>query len=268
MENTIKIDDKILKDEKQTLRRATKVLKEYKDTNDLKIYNEYIILFNKYEKLLKQNQYIYKISDTYQNKLIRVKEKLKGKIKELMNTKQELETTNKKLTKISTRDQLTGLYNRREFEKIIKREWRTAIRQALPISIIMIDIDYFKKFNDNYGHLAGDNCLQKISQAMDKNLKRPRDFLARYGGEEFVAILPNTDKSGAQNIAESLRKSVISLKIPHNYSPVTKHVTISLGISSTDQAEFFVFEEILDKADEALYQAKNSGRNKYCFNQL
>ncbi len=281
MKSKNKLENDILKDEKNTLKRATKVLKKHKQI-DLQIYNEYKLLLNNYKNLVNQIEYIFKISDTYQNNLINTKEKLKkeiqkknktekklnDKISELMKTKQKLEKANKKLARISSRDQLTGLYNRRKFEEVIKREWRNAIREVNPISIVMIDIDYFKKFNDNYGHLAGDNCLQKLSQTMEQTLKRPRDFLARYGGEEFIAILPNTDGSGAQHIAELLRKNVFDLKIPHNKSPVTNYVTISLGVASTDEPEFYVFEEIMDKADQVLYQAKDSGRNRHCFAQL
>jgi diguanylate cyclase (GGDEF)-like protein len=277
----IESNDNILNYEKKILKKASNILENYTH-KDIVLFNEYKILFVKYKKLLEQVQYILKISDKYQKNLIETKEKLKKEIKEkyetekelkikieeLLNTKQKLEHTNKKLAKISSRDQLTGLYNRREFEKVINREWHDAIREAHPISIIMIDIDNFKNFNDNYGHLAGDNCLQKISQIMNNTLKRPRDFLARYGGEEFVAVLPKTNKDGAQHTAENLRKNVENLKIPHKFSTVSNYVTISLGVSSTDEAEIFVFEEILDTADQALYQAKNCGKNKYCFIQL
>lgn len=281
MSPEIKLNNEVLEAEEQILKRATRVLENYNQVH-FNMYDEYKLLFNKYKKLLEQIQYLLKISDTYQINLIETKEKLKEKIKEknkteeklnhkieeLKNTKQKLEATNKKLAKMSARDQLTGLYNRRKFEKVIKKEWRDAIREDHSITIIMIDIDNFKKFNDNYGHLAGDNCLQKISQVMNKTLKRPRDFLARYGGEEFVAVLPKTDKCGAQHIAESLRKNVVDLMIPHNFSPISNYVTISLGVSSTDEADFYVFEEILDKADQALYEAKNKGRNQYCYLQL
>jgi len=163
---------------------------------------------------------------------------------------------------------LTGLYNRREFEKIIKKEWRNAIREIEPISLIMIDIDKFKEFNDNYGHLAGDNCLQNISKILQSSLKRPRDFLARYGGEEFVVVLPNTDQDGACHIAESLRKNVEDAHIPHNYSRVSDYLTISIGVSSTNEPDLLVYEELLDKADKALYKAKEMGRNVYHCIQL
>jgi len=252
---TVKInfEKNIMENEKKIIKRANNVIKKYNHKNTL-IYNEYKTLFNKYKKLLEQIQYILKISDTYQINLIETKEKLKKEIK--------------KLAEISSRDQLTGLFNRREFEKLIKREWRDAIRQSQPISIIMIDIDHFKKFNDNYGHLAGDNCLQKISQTMENSLRRPRDFLARYGGEEFTAILPNTNKNGAEHIADSLQKNVENMKIPHKFSPVSNYVTISLGVAYTEETELFVFEELLDIADQTLYKAKNNGRNKYCIAEL
>ena len=276
-----KCNDKILKNEKNVLHRAENILKTFKH-NHSPIFREYKLLLEEYKKLLDEVKYIIKISDTYQNKLLETREKLKreikdknktetklkNKISELQKTKQKLEKTNQKLSKISCRDQLTDLYNRREFEKTIKNEWRNAIREAKPISVVMLDIDYFKKFNDNYGHLAGDNCLQKLSQALKNTLKRPRDFLARYGGEEFIAILPDTNQSGAKHVAELLRKNVVNLEIPHNHSPVLNYVTISLGVATTEKAELYVFEEILDKVDQALYQAKDNGRNQYCFVQL
>jgi len=267
LKSELKVADVILKKDKKILNRAEKVVDKYQKKDYVK-YNEYLYLYDKLKNLMEQIYFISKISDTYQTKLIKTREELEEKIAENSKVEQQLNEKIKELKNISTRDQLTGLYNRREFEKVIKDEWRYAIRESEPISLIMIDIDNFKAFNDNYGHLAGDNCLQKISKTMENALKRPRDFLARFGGEEFVVILPETDEAGAKHMAERIRKKVFASKIPHKYSNVEDYLTISLGVAHTDDAELFLFEELLDEADKALYKAKENGRNKYCFNKL
>ncbi|MFW6007409.1 MAG: GGDEF domain-containing protein [Halanaerobiales bacterium] len=267
--------------EKKQLNKFKRILKNNQDKDEID-YNNFKLLYEQYKKILTQFEYLLSISDNYQLDMIQTREKLKKEIKEknhkekklkekieeLEKVKDELETKKNKLTKISTRDQLTGLYNRREFEKVIKKEWRSAIRNAEPISLIMIDIDNFKNFNDNYGHLAGDNCLQQLSGVLKNSLKRPRDFVARYGGEEFVVILPSTDLEGAEQVAENLRKNVVDHHIPHKYSPVEDYVTISLGIAVTTEPDLYIFEEILDKADQALYQAKDEGKNRYSIYEL
>lgn len=245
----------IFRKEKEIIKDAEEFVVNYDNSNEI-LYRKYKNLLKKYKDLLKQIEYIIKISDNYQLELIEAKDKLKKEIEERKKAEKELK-------EISTRDQLTGLYNRREFEKTIKKEWRNSIRKAAPISIIMIDIDNFKEFNDNYGHLAGDNCLQKVSKVMQNTLKRPRDFVARYGGEEFVAVLPDTDKEGASHVAEELRKNIENAKIPHKYSSVSDFVTVSLGAATTNQADLLVYEELLDEADSALYKAKENGRNRY-----
>ena len=248
-------NDDIFIKEREIIKEADRFIKNYDGSNEL-IFDKYQELLKNYKKLLNQIQYIIKISDNYQFELISAKENLKSEIEERKKAEKELK-------KISTRDQLTGLYNRREFEKIIKKEWRNSIREATPISLIMIDIDNFKEFNDNYGHLAGDNCLQKVSKIMQNTLKRPRDFVARYGGEEFVAILPDTDQEGASHVAESLRKNIKNAQIPHKYSSVSDYVTVSLGVATTNHADLLVYEEVLDEADSALYKAKKNGKNRY-----
>lgn len=274
-------DEMIIKKDEKVLNRAKNIVGQYTN-KDLIEYEEYHYLYNKFKKLLEQAYYIFEISDTYQDQLIKTKEdlkltisdkkesekKLNKKIQELKNKLEDLKKTNEKLENMATRDHLTGLYNRQEFEKVLKKEWRYAIRESEPIALVMIDIDNFKNFNDHYGHLAGDNCLQDLSKSMQNSLKRPRDFIARFGGEEFVVILPETDEDGAKHTAEKIRKSVYDLQIPHKYSNVEDYITISLGIAQTDEAELFIFEEVLDAADHALYKAKESGKNKFCFKKL
>ena len=248
-------DEDIFRKENEVIKNAERFAENY-DGSNKNIYNRYKNLLKNYKDLLNQIEYIIKISDNYQLDLIKAKDKLQKEIEERKKAEKELK-------EISTRDQLTGLYNRREFEKIIKKEWRNSIRKATPISIIMIDIDNFKEFNDNYGHLAGDNCLQKVSKIMQNTLKRPRDFVSRYGGEEFVAILPDTDQEGASHVAESIRKNIEKAKIPHKISLVSDFVTVSLGVATTNQADLLVYEELLDEADSALYKAKENGKNRY-----
>ncbi len=224
------------------------MIDRYKDDSTNELYQTFLQLYSQYKKMYKEQGVIIKISDTYQKKMLSIRE--------------ELQIANEKLQKIAARDHLTGLYNRQEFERVSVREWNNAIRYDTPISMMMVDIDNFKNYNDNYGHLSGDNCLQKISASIDSALKRPRDFLARFGGEEFVLVLPDTDSAGAQHIGEQVRKAVIEQNIPHNFSDVAQIVTVSIGIATTKEPEFNVYEDLLDEADKALYKSKKDGKNK------
>ncbi len=166
------------------------------------------------------------------------------------------------LEKISTQDGLTGIPNRRYFDKSLEQEWWYAMRCNQPLSLIMIDIDYFKPFNDNYGHLAGDDCLKQVAQQMAKNLERKTDILARYGGEEFACILPMTYAKGAVMIANKLQKSVLSLNIQHAYSSTAKQVTISQGVATLYPSQNDEPAVLIEAADQALYEAKACGRNQ------
>jgi len=157
---------------------------------------------------------------------------------------------------------LTGIPNRRNFDGFIDLEWRQAIRGGAPLSLIMIDIDNFKEYNDTYGHHAGDKCLKQVAKLLSASLKRPRDLLARYGGEEFVIVLPGTDEIGAYLIAKLLRSQIEALKIAHSSSSASKYVTISLGVATITPIKNSRPEEIIKKADQALYQAKQEGKNQ------
>jgi len=173
----------------------------------------------------------------------------------------QLEESNKKLQELSSLDGLTGIANRRQFDESLDKEWRRAARNKVPLSLILIDIDFFKPFNDNYGHQAGDDCLILVAKALKEAIVRPTDVIARYGGEEFTAILPDTDTEGAIIVAEKLRTAVESLKIVHEHSTAADHVTISLGIATN--ADLPDLESLIHKSDERLYEAKESGRNRY-----
>jgi diguanylate cyclase (GGDEF)-like protein len=158
-------------------------------------------------------------------------------------------------------DGLTGIANRRRFDLHLDDEFRRAKRNASPISLIMIDVDYFKDYNDNYGHQRGDECLAQIAGALSRMLHRSRDLVARYGGEEFTVILPDTDENGALQVAEAMRAEIEALKEEHAGSGVAQHVTVSLGLSTITPEHTTTTGSLIHAADRALYQAKRSGRN-------
>jgi len=176
---------------------------------------------------------------------------------------------NKDLEHVSKTDALTGIANRMWFDKELKKEWQSAIRGEGEISIIMIDIDHFKLYNDEFGHVKGDECLKLVAQCLEATKKRSKDLLARFGGEEFVVLLPFTDLEGAKKIAEEMVYSVNKLNISHAPRAHHPNVTISAGIASytptfEDKTKFGV-NNFVERADIKLYQAKKYGRNKYCY---
>lgn len=170
------------------------------------------------------------------------------------------------LEKLAMLDGLTDMPNRRYMEEQLERECRRCSREHLPVSLVFMDIDDFKPFNDNYGHGAGDDCLRRVARALESAVRRPGDVVARYGGEEFVAILPNTDGPGALDVAEQFRMSVEALSIPHEHSTSGTVVTLSLGVATarTDSAEATPCDpsQLLKRGDEALYRAKKAGKNR------
>lgn len=174
---------------------------------------------------------------------------------------QRVEKSNVELEKLSSTDALTGLYNRRVFDIKIEHELLRAIRTGAALSLIMVDIDKFKEFNDEFGHLAGDECLAKIATLLNQRVIRTGDFIARYGGEEFVIILPATDKEGAINFATDLQQYVFSLSIPHAANVQSEFVTISMGIATFSPEKSMELKVFIDNADKAMYQAKSLGRN-------
>jgi len=167
-----------------------------------------------------------------------------------------------RLQDISIRDGLTGIYNRRHFDEVLLAEWKRSIRTDKPLSLLLIDVDHFKKLNDRYGHPEGDECLKKIAEQLTKILRRSSDTLARYGGEEFAAILPQTTKESAQLIADAMRMSVEDLKIKNEGSKVARVVTVSIGVCSEKAILSRPAEELVNAADAALYRAKKRGRNR------
>jgi diguanylate cyclase (GGDEF)-like protein len=169
-----------------------------------------------------------------------------------------------KLRELAQQDGLTGLANRRHFDSVLEREVLCAERERYPLSLIMIDIDYFKAFNDTYGHQAGDECLRQVSNAVQKTLKRPADLAARYGGEELAVILPYTDQEEVDIMAKKIRDAIIACAIPHSDSQIEEvdYVTISAGVATFAKDDRGTSEGIISIADGRLYQAKEKGRNR------
>lgn len=175
-----------------------------------------------------------------------------------------LEALNEQLRSLALVDGLTGVANRRRFDKVLETEWRRCRRDNVPLSLLMIDIDHFKDFNDHYGHQAGDECLKQIAQALRSGFGRGSDLVARYGGEEFVCLMPETDEAGTRAKAESIRAAIQSLNIPHDYSDTAPCVTISIGIATQIPGTQDEPASLITEADEALYRAKHEGRNRVC----
>lgn len=183
-------------------------------------------------------------------------------VKARVKTHLELKQHRDMLESLSSLDGLTGIPNRRRFDQFFDQEWKRSVRELTFLSVIMMDIDFFKAFNDNYGHCSGDDCLRQIARSLVDSLKRPTDFVARYGGEEFVAVMPKTDSEGAAFMAETMRKRIEALDIQHSYSPVSKRVTISLGTASAIPSEDSSPTDLIEAADQVLYKAKMEGRNQ------
>ncbi|WP_019498291.1 diguanylate cyclase domain-containing protein [Pseudanabaena sp. PCC 6802] len=174
----------------------------------------------------------------------------------------ELQRANQELSNLVNLDGLTQIANRRHFDRYFAREWQRHLRSQEPLALILIDIDYFKRYNDCYGHQRGDDCLLQVARAIAKVLQRPTDLVARYGGEEFAVILPNTSTDGASTVAESIRRAIATLTIPHADSAVSQHVTLSLGIASFIPTPDTSTENLIANADRALYAAKYQGRDR------
>ncbi|WP_434684932.1 diguanylate cyclase domain-containing protein [Pseudanabaena minima] len=181
---------------------------------------------------------------------------------ELRKLYEELRCVTQKLEKLVNIDGLTHIANRRCFDDRLEQEWLRLCREKQPISLLLFDVDYFKRYNDAYGHQLGDECLVKLAQAAQVAVSRSTDLVARYGGEEFVIILPNTDLEGAIAVAERLHKSVQSLGIAHQTSDVSSVVTISLGLAALVPSLEKSPKDLINQADQALYRAKQKGRNQ------
>ncbi|HEY4374957.1 MAG TPA: diguanylate cyclase [Burkholderiales bacterium] len=193
---------------------------------------------------------------------IRAMHRLEIMRKRLLEVSRELVASNRQLEMLSRQDGLTGLANRRYLDASLATETRRAARAAEPLSLILIDIDYFKRYNDSYGHQAGDECLKRVAGCLQSVCQRPADLPARYGGEEFALILPNTPPEGARLVAKSLAGAIAALAIPHEKSDVGPILTLSQGIATSSAGHELNAEALIEKADHALYRAKDLGRNR------
>ena len=186
-------------------------------------------------------------------KLIAVVETLRD-----MTAQKEAQAT---LQQLATRDGLTGVANRRSFDDTLQMEWLRGTRDGKPLSVILLDVDHFKRYNDSFGHQGGDVCLQTIAAAMVASCPRSTDMIARYGGEEFAAILPGTTVSGALTVAERIRMNILGLNLPHAGNEGIGHVSVSLGVATVVPDRSLEIQELVAAADRALYAAKGAGRN-------
>ncbi len=173
-----------------------------------------------------------------------------------------LRASNDQLWHLSLRDGLTELANRRAFDNYLAEQMAVSIRHKRPLALVLIDVDYFKPYNDHYGHPSGDQCLRQLADAIRSCCKRPADMAARYGGEEFALILPDTEPAGAIYIAEAARAAVAALRIDHARCPTGAHISVSIGLSVLDPVDGMTAEQLIVAADGALYRAKDAGRNR------
>ncbi|MDR3542967.1 MAG: diguanylate cyclase [Desulfosporosinus sp.] len=192
----------------------------------------------------------------------------KAREAELLEVTCQLKAANERLQNLSFIDGLTGIANRRRFDEGLLQECRRSKRENSPLSLIILDIDYFKAFNDTYGHLKGDDCLKKVASTLRQVLKRPGDFTARYGGEEFAVVLPNTDDVGAAMIAEELRVRIEAANIMHINSMIADHVTVSIGVVTRFPGQADTPDDLILAADRALYHSKHEGRNRVSVERL
>ena len=183
-------------------------------------------------------------------------------ISERKKTETALQDLQTKLEEMSFKDGLTGVANRRMLDSVLEQEWTNARRNNQPLSLVMLDIDCFKQYNDFYGHLQGDDCLIRVAQALNGAATRGRDFFARFGGEEFVLVLPETDADAAHKIAERCRSLIFKQQIPHAASPVSQLLTVSLGVGSIVPAHKDDLKTFFEEVDRRLYRAKQAGRNR------
>ncbi|MEN9567547.1 MAG: hypothetical protein RLZZ69_2743 [Cyanobacteriota bacterium] len=189
-------------------------------------------------------------------------QQLEQEIKARKAAEAKLLKVNQQLSKLATLDGLTSIANRYYFDNFLTREWQLAKREQFSLAVILLDIDYFKLYNDRFGHQQGDTCLQQVAQALLKAVKRPTDLVARYGGEEFAVVLPRTSANNALKVAERIRQQIKTLSLTHPDSLVGDYVSLSIGVSAVIPCSKYTKKQLLVTADRALYQAKKQGRDR------
>jgi diguanylate cyclase (GGDEF)-like protein len=191
-----------------------------------------------------------------------IETQLRSSYREIGRLCRELAVANQELKRLAHCDALTGLANRRRFDQYLEQAWQRLTHHQQPLSLILCDVDFFKRYNDAYGHPAGDECLREVARSIRQAVKRSSDLVARYGGEEMAVILPNTDAMGALSLAQAIGERVASLQLPHEGSKVSQYVTISLGVACHVPHGSLTCEVLIADADAALYEAKRTGRDR------
>ncbi len=217
--------------------------------------NEFGVLSSTFNKLLIQ-------LEKTQNRLIDQIEEINNEVKERKKAEEQLKIANEKLATLATIDELTGIANRRKFDEKFREALLFNRRNKGSITVLMCDVDFFKNYNDYYGHLLGDECLHQIASAISQVIRRPGDLVARYGGEEFIVMLPQTDRLGSEVVIENILNAVRMLDIEHKKSVAAECVTMSIGASVLNLSNEIDPERIISEADKALYEAKRTGRNR------
>jgi len=240
---------KLFSKEEEILRHCEEMLRDNPSADEA-FNSAFAKLVSSYRRLMKQSSRLVRVSDRQQQDLRHLTQLKDHFIEEL--------------ERLSLTDGLTGVANRRRFDAFIEHEWRRGARLKRPMAILLIDVDDFKRFNDNYGHAAGDECLRQVAQVLSRVNGRPTDLFARYGGEEFAAVLSETGAAGALQVARDMVEAVRSLSIPHAHSRAADFVTISMGIGVMEPSGDRTPHDLVCMADDALYQAKENGRNR-CF---
>lgn len=224
-------------------------------------HTEYYIILSCIPALILYPQIVAFLAYALARDLNKTRETLEQQYRKLASANIKIRDQRDLLDNIAKIDSLTGIPNRRHFDGYLEKQWQSMLRSNSVVSVLMIDIDHFKEFNDNYGHGKGDECLKQVAETLTRSVKRPNDMLARYGGDEFICALPLTDIDGAKKIAEEMRKNVISLAIPHFHSSAADYVTISVGMAAIKPARSLSVSRLLKAADQALYMAKTNSRN-------
>lgn len=208
------------------------------------------------------DDYLHKpVSDVVLGAKIKAMQRIMQMRQSLLVLARKLDAANQELKRFASLDGLTGIANRRHFDEVLEREWRRAVRQGSELSVLMCDVDFFKQYNDTYGHLLGDEALRAVANTLTATMDRGGDLIARYGGEEFSIVLPDTSPGGALFVAERMKQAVEQLGLPHDNSPFG-HLTASFGIASATPMPEGAPLALLNAADQALYKAKNEGRNR------
>ncbi len=240
-------------------------------TDNLSAIGQLIFVFTNSMVLAKQFSSSLEHEENMTKELKTINQNLDNLVKKrthaLEESRRELENANSALELISRKDPLTGLWNRRHYSEVLEIEWARCLKYKTPIALMVLDIDFFKEYNDYYGHVAGDECLKKIAQTIQALFRRSSDLVVRYGGEEFIVVVPQAGKDQAKRMADRILEKIEELNIPHKCSLISSRISVSVGITSIVPEFNLSSNELLLTADKALYQAKHAGRNQYKYLQ-